>query len=85
MQGIPLQTGFQIGMDKLLSAWTHPKTLVFKPVTLGKIEDRDDVSQADALEQAEKRDAARYRYERLYWESTPEDGRVSEPYWQFNS
>ncbi|KAH9486394.1 37S ribosomal protein S35, mitochondrial [Psilocybe cubensis] len=76
-KGIPLQTGFQIGMDRLLNAWTHPKTPFYKAgvKSKSKIEEREDVSQADALEQAEKRDAARYRYERLYWESTPEDGR----------
>ncbi|PPR06602.1 hypothetical protein CVT24_001787 [Panaeolus cyanescens] len=37
--------------------------------------ERSDVQKADMLEQEERRDAARYRYERLYWESTPEDGR----------
>lgn len=41
--------------------------------------ERSDVQQADMLEQEERRDAARYRYERLYWESTPEDGRVGCP------
>ncbi|PPQ79885.1 hypothetical protein CVT25_002941 [Psilocybe cyanescens] len=73
-KGIPLQTGFQIGMDRLLNAYTHPDTSA-KTLPKSNIQDREDVSQADALEQAEKRDAARYRYERLYWESTPEDGR----------
>ena len=39
--------------------------------------ERSDVHQADMLEEEERRDAARYRYERLYWESIPEAGKVS--------
>ncbi|KDR85582.1 hypothetical protein GALMADRAFT_218678 [Galerina marginata CBS 339.88] len=75
--GTPLQTGFQIGMDKLLNAFTHPSiaSQSRSPVAAGVVEDRSDVTQADKLEQLERRDAARYRYERMYWESTPEDGR----------
>jgi hypothetical protein len=38
---------------------------------------RWDVMEADSLEQDENRDAQRQRYQRLYWESVPEDGRVS--------
>lgn len=37
---------------------------------------RTDAHEADILEQDEQRDAARQRYQRLYWESVPEDGRV---------
>jgi len=39
------------------------------------IEGRKDVHEADMLEQEERRDAARQRYQQLYWESVPEDGR----------
>lgn len=37
---------------------------------------RRDVNEADQLEETERRDAARQRYQRMYWESVPEDGRV---------
>ena len=40
---------------------------------------RYDVHEADTLEAEERRDAARQRYQRSYWESVPEDGRVSNP------
>ncbi|EDR15263.1 uncharacterized protein LACBIDRAFT_301316 [Laccaria bicolor S238N-H82] len=36
---------------------------------------RYDVHEADTLEAEERRDAARQRYQRSYWESVPEDGR----------
>ncbi|KAF5384920.1 hypothetical protein D9615_001121 [Tricholomella constricta] len=36
---------------------------------------RKDAHEADQLEQEENRDAARQRYQQLYWESVPEDGR----------
>ena len=38
---------------------------------------RYDVREADSLEEEERRDSARQRYQQLYWESVPEDGRVS--------
>jgi hypothetical protein len=38
---------------------------------------RYDVHEADTLEEEENRDAARQRYQHSYWESVPEDGRVS--------
>jgi len=66
-EGKPLQTGFRIGMEKILGvAESHPQSYV---------QMRGDVHEADTLEQEEKRDAARQRYQRLYWESVPEDGR----------
>jgi hypothetical protein len=37
---------------------------------------RWDAIEADSLEQDENRDAQRQRYQRHYWESVPEDGRV---------
>jgi len=66
-------------MEKLLGAYTHPTVLNSSKSWMPTSDSvsRSDVEQADHLERAEKRDAARYRYERLYWESTPEDGRVS--------
>ncbi|KAF8913237.1 eukaryotic mitochondrial regulator protein-domain-containing protein [Gymnopilus junonius] len=73
----PLQTGFQIGMDRLLGAYTHPAIAseTSGNVLPGRPEERSDVTEADSLEYIERRDAVRYRYERQYWESTPEDGR----------
>lgn len=73
-----MQTGFQMGMERLLGAYTHPAiaSQTRGNVLLGQPEERSDVTEADLLEQIERRDAARYRYERQYWESTPEDGRV---------
>lgn len=38
---------------------------------------RVDADKADTLEEEEKRDLQRQRYQRQYWESVPEDGRVS--------
>ncbi|TFK41967.1 eukaryotic mitochondrial regulator protein-domain-containing protein [Crucibulum laeve] len=67
-QGKQLQTGFQAGMEKLLMVKSiSPSTSVDA--------DRYDVHEADTLEHDENRDASRQRYQRLYWESTPEDGR----------
>lgn len=40
---------------------------------------RWDALEADVLEQDENRDAQRRRYQRHYWESVPEDGRVGWP------
>lgn len=40
-------------------------------------EARSDVQKADMLEQEEQRDMSVSHYERLYWESVQEDGRVS--------
>ncbi|KAF7302924.1 hypothetical protein MKEN_01254800 [Mycena kentingensis (nom. inval.)] len=40
---------------------------------------REDVHKADLLEQQEKRDAARQRYQRHFWESVVDDGKASEP------
>lgn len=38
---------------------------------------RWNVTEADSLEQDENRDAQRQRYQQHYWESVPENGRVS--------
>jgi hypothetical protein len=46
---------------------------------LDVLPERMDVHKADMLEQEERRDATSYRYERLYWESVPEDADVSDP------
>ncbi|KAJ3507914.1 hypothetical protein NLJ89_g6037 [Agrocybe chaxingu] len=104
-KGKQLQTGFQVGMDKLLGAQTHSvvdnlyKVVAESEALLKKrlrprfgfdhpnsIEhadfeqpdvnvERADAHRADMLEEDEQRDAARYRYERLYWESIPESAR----------
>ncbi|KAG6868570.1 hypothetical protein C0993_001017 [Termitomyces sp. T159_Od127] len=65
-KGIPLQTGFRRGMEMILDV---PRQ------THGSFGPREDVHEADMLEQDENRDAARQRYQQLYWESVPEDGR----------
>ncbi|RXW17044.1 hypothetical protein EST38_g8818 [Candolleomyces aberdarensis] len=70
-KGKQLQTGFLSGMELLLGATTH------KAVHMNFRDARYDVQEADMLEQDENRDASRQRYQRLYWESVPEDG--SEP------
>ncbi|KAG6854155.1 hypothetical protein C0991_010066 [Blastosporella zonata] len=61
----PLQTGFLKGMEFLLDVRRRVQHTT----------DRSDVHEADMLEQDENRDAARQRYQQLYWESVPEDGR----------
>ncbi|KAF9270760.1 hypothetical protein L218DRAFT_915125 [Marasmius fiardii PR-910] len=66
VKGRPLQTGFVRGMERVLDvakSWDLPRT-----------NPRYDTSQADSLEEAENRDAARQRYQRSYWESIPEHG-----------
>lgn len=71
-----LQTGFQFGMERLLGVNT-PVVDVFpdEQATPEEHLSRRDVNEADTLEEMERRDAARQRYQRLYWESVPEDGR----------
>ncbi|KAL0571982.1 hypothetical protein V5O48_009984 [Marasmius crinis-equi] len=68
IKGKPLQTGFVRGMEKLLSVRTATD------LAKEKFHARYDTQQADTLEEAENRDAARQRYQRSYWESTPESG-----------
>jgi len=72
-------------MEKVLSAQTHSAIPRMKTLLntdgLGNPEwevypERSDVHKADMLEEEERRDATRYRYERLYWESIPEDADV---------
>jgi len=67
-EGKTLQSGFLVGMEKILGveSFTHPQS---------HARTRHDTHEADTLEQEEQRDAARQRYQRLYWESVPEDGR----------
>ncbi|KAJ8702027.1 hypothetical protein PTI98_000776 [Pleurotus ostreatus] len=54
-------------MEKILGTKTFAESVVS--------DIRYDAREADSLEEEENRDAARQRYQRLYWESTPEDGR----------
>lgn len=111
-QNRKLQTGFQVGMERLLGAITHSavpnerETLMRKQKWLVDTfennissltnndftdptdpthpafrspainEARSDLQKADMLEQEENRDASVPHYERLYWESVQEDGRV---------
>lgn len=54
---------------------THPS---FELPEVNRV--RSDMHKADMLEQEEQRDASISHYERLYWESIQEDGRVSDWY-----
>ncbi|KAF9532089.1 eukaryotic mitochondrial regulator protein-domain-containing protein [Crepidotus variabilis] len=86
-QGKELQTGFQKGMDRVLQAQTHSATPKFSAMLRNEVykelqrqdftppeinPERADVHKADMLEQEERRDLARDRYQRLYWEAIPE-------------
>ncbi|KAG6911327.1 hypothetical protein DXG01_000998 [Tephrocybe rancida] len=64
LKGKPLQTGFRTGMEMILNVPQHNTN-----------QNRRDAHESDILEQDENRDAARQRYQQLYWESVPEDGR----------
>lgn len=57
-------------MEKLLGVRRHKAEQTLDDAS------RWDVMEADGLEQDENRDAQRQRYQRHYWESVPEDGRV---------
>ncbi|KAF8079092.1 eukaryotic mitochondrial regulator protein-domain-containing protein [Lyophyllum atratum] len=67
VKGKTLQTGFLAGMEKVLGVDSSDVQL--------SADLRKDAHEADVLEQEERRDAARQRYQQLYWESVPEDGR----------
>ncbi|KAJ4477931.1 eukaryotic mitochondrial regulator protein-domain-containing protein [Lentinula lateritia] len=62
VKGNTLQTGFVTGMERILGMETNEATFVL----------RHDVHEADMMEEAEKNDPARQRYQRMYWESLPE-------------
>ncbi|KAF8665316.1 hypothetical protein AX16_000336 [Volvariella volvacea WC 439] len=71
IKGKELQTGFVTGMEKLLGVKQNEEMKkAWGP------DERDwaryDADEADSLEEAEKRDSARLRYERQYFESVPE-------------
>jgi len=70
LQKKQIQYGFQHGMDKLLGVKPHESAEAHWDGP------RWDALEADVLEQDENRDAQRRRYQRHYWESVPEDGRV---------
>ncbi|PFH52346.1 hypothetical protein AMATHDRAFT_140294 [Amanita thiersii Skay4041] len=74
MKGRQLQTGFQEGMEKLLGVAEDEKIRAVRHSQEKEDWTKYDVHQADLLEQEEDRDAARQRYQRLYWESVPESG-----------
>ncbi|KAF8899223.1 eukaryotic mitochondrial regulator protein-domain-containing protein [Infundibulicybe gibba] len=73
-EGKTIQTGFTQGMEKILGVKQDED--VRNSLANGQHDwTRYDVHEADTLEEEEKRDASRQRYQRLYWESVPEDGR----------
>ncbi|ESK92159.1 mucin-like protein [Moniliophthora roreri MCA 2997] len=68
----PLQTGFVRGMERILGVPTFkPKS---KPAVPDGRDPRYDAYEADSLEELEQRDAARQRYQRMYWETLDEGG-----------
>ena len=78
-----MQTGFQVGMERLLKAQTHNAVDRIEryhrwltPVGLPISEGRSDVNQADLLEAEEDRDNNVHGYERMYWESIDESKMV---------
>jgi hypothetical protein len=72
-QGKTLQTGFLIGMEQILGV---PR------MSEEGFNSRYNAREADSLEEEERRDSARQRYQQLYWESVPEDGRVNSLRWR---
>ncbi|KAF9074981.1 eukaryotic mitochondrial regulator protein-domain-containing protein [Rhodocollybia butyracea] len=88
VKGNQLQTGFVKGMERLLGVprYNHaPKLNTRRASEWAENEDdemperkltleelRHDVHEADMLEEAERNDPARQRYQRMYWESLPE-------------
>jgi hypothetical protein len=48
----------------------------FNPYSVQDLKERVNTDAADSLEELEKRDAARNRYQRLYWETVAEHGGV---------
>jgi hypothetical protein len=68
-----LQTGFLSGMETLLGVQQEALIRKSRPRNEAD-ESRYDVTEADALEEREGRELARQRYQRLFWESVPEDG-----------
>jgi len=63
-----------LGVEGKAPDSTDPTDPTFEPPKVNEL--RSDVHLADVLEEEEKRDSARARYERMYWESMPEDGSV---------
>ncbi|KAJ4485677.1 eukaryotic mitochondrial regulator protein-domain-containing protein [Lentinula aciculospora] len=75
VKGNTLQDGFVRGMEKILgvpqfnAVTLTPEGQETNEEMLGM---RHDVHEADIMEEAEKNDPARQRYQRMYWESLPE-------------
>lgn len=65
MQGKTLQTGFQVGMEELLGA---------KKESITRISDAlgEDANAADSQADESGNDAARTRYQRMFWEPAAE-------------
>lgn len=86
-------------MDRILKAETHsatPKLSALLHSVYGDLQRKDftppginperlDVHKADMLDQDERRDLARDRYQRLYWESIPENADVRDSYSMLSS
>jgi hypothetical protein len=79
IQTKPLQTGFRVGMEKLLGVEANVKSQ-------GNLDDfereapRQDVDAADLLDENEG-DWARQKYRRMFWESIPEGDHVCRLLW----
>ena len=70
LQGKPLQTGFQAGMEHILGVQDNKK-----PVTGSLASLSEDTILADAQYDTEGNEMARARYQRHFWEPVAE-GRV---------
>ncbi|KAJ3731908.1 eukaryotic mitochondrial regulator protein-domain-containing protein [Lentinula guzmanii] len=74
-EGNQLQTGFVRGMERLLGVGefiADPSVAEDAMINEEELELRSDVHEADIMEEAEKNDPARQRYQRMYWESLSE-------------
>lgn len=67
LQKIPLQTGFLAGMEEILGV-TQDRQVRRGSLTRGVEELGEDASEADLQNEAEGNDAARHRYQRMFWE-----------------
>ncbi|KAJ3983296.1 eukaryotic mitochondrial regulator protein-domain-containing protein [Lentinula detonsa] len=73
-KGNQLQTGFVRGMERLLGVaeFNADPSVAEDAMINEESELRSDVHEADIMEEAEKNDPARQRYQRMYWESLSE-------------
>jgi hypothetical protein len=66
----PLQTGFLAGMEWCLGVRDH--VMKARRSEVENDHSRYDVTEADALMEAEANDPARLRYQKMFWEAVPD-------------